>query len=104
MGASTLMAVPAWTNARLKEAERESELAQACDIRTFRVTERTPPPGRNAIIARKPKLVAKAVGSYFGILLSVDTVLAQQLFCRNAKGIGSSNCTVPVHSELRAFV
>jgi hypothetical protein len=56
MGASTLMAVPAWTNARLEEAERESELAQACDIRTFRVTERTPPPGRNAIIARKPKL------------------------------------------------
>jgi hypothetical protein len=99
MGASTLMAVPALTNARLVEAERESDLTQACDIRTA-VTERTPPTGRNAIIVRQPKLAPKAEVSYFGILLSVDTVLAQQLFCRNAKGIGSSNCTVPVHSEL----
>jgi hypothetical protein len=84
MGANTLMAFPALTNARLEEAERDSDLTQACDIRIARATQRTQPPGRNAVIARKPNLVPKTVGSYFGILLSVDTVLAQQLFCRNA--------------------
>ena len=87
MGASTLMAVLALTNARLEEAERESDLTEACDIRTAEVTERMPPPGRNAVIVREPTLVERPLGSCLGILLSVDTLLAQRLFCRDPKWI-----------------